>query len=271
MFLIFRGGLGNQMFQLAYGRKLAKKYEQNIQFIDLTQFASEPRKWGLDFFGFFPSSSNKYLFLFLETLFQVSKKVLGTKYLFKLGIHLEGSENLKEQAWARPWYVSGYWQNLQSIDGCDLTIFLRCKEKIRPINKQTRPTIAFHIRRGDFAYKNSMHDVCDPFWYKTAYLTMQERFKNPIYRVFTDDPAWVLNLGIFNEDQIVGNTKSTHPANDLLQMSQCDHFVISNSTYSWWAAMLSGDHQKIVIAPHFWFKNIPTSSLNICPHNWILL
>jgi hypothetical protein len=100
---------------------------------------------------------------------------------------------------------------------------------------------------------------------------MEERFKNPIYRVFTDDPGWVLNLGIFNNDQIVDNTESTHPAHDLLQMSRCDHFVISNSTYSWWAATISDNPHKIIIAPKFWFKNVPTSSLNICPHNWMLL
>ncbi|MBT8539682.1 alpha-1,2-fucosyltransferase [Polynucleobacter paneuropaeus] len=259
------------MFQLAYGQKLAKKYRQNIQMIDLTRFASEPRKWGLDFFGFLPDVSNKYRFLFLESLLQAAKKVLGTKNLFKLGIHLEGSENLKEQSWVRPWYVSGYWQNLLCIDGCDLKIFSRGKNQIGPIIQEASPTVAFHIRRGDFAYKNSIHDVCDSSWYKSAYLAMQERFKNPIFKVFTDDPTWVLNLGIFNEDQIMGNAPIVHPAIDLLQMSQCNHFIISNSTYSWWAAMLSGDPQQIVIAPQFWFKNIPTSSLNICPHNWILL
>ena len=57
---------------------------------------------------------------------------------------------------------------------------------------------------------------------------------------------------------------------DLWLMSNCKHFIIAKSTFSWWGAWLSNNKKKIIIAP-----KIDKNSLNfwgnkyLLPENWI--
>lgn len=54
-------------------------------------------------------------------------------------------------------------------------------------------------------------------------------------------------------------------------MSQCKHFIISNSTYVWWAQHLSDYPDKIVIAPDRWRNNTPETHTGIYENNWKLI
>jgi len=51
-------------------------------------------------------------------------------------------------------------------------------------------------------------------------------------------------------------------------MQQCDHNVIANSTFSWWAAWLNANAEKIVIAPKQWFAQMEHPDEDICPKGW---
>jgi hypothetical protein len=53
-------------------------------------------------------------------------------------------------------------------------------------------------------------------------------------------------------------------------MQKCDHFIIANSTFSWWAAWLNSNPNKRIVAPSNWF--IPTKSLiDLYPNDWIII
>ena len=59
----------------------------------------------------------------------------------------------------------------------------------------------------------------------------------------------------------------------LAEIAACDHFVIPNSSFAWWAAWLaerrSGPDRPLVIAPDGWmFRG---RSNDVVPERWVRL
>ena len=91
--------------------------------------------------------------------------------------------------------------------------------------------------------------------------------KNPKYFVFSDDIDWVkenINLG----DATYIDWKNNQ-YQDLKLMSGCKNFIMSNSSFSYFAQFLSLNNDKKVIAPSMWFKN--GKKIDIYEDNWTLV
>ena len=54
-------------------------------------------------------------------------------------------------------------------------------------------------------------------------------------------------------------------------MSACKHFVLSNSSFSWWVQYLSDSEQKKVIAPDIWYKTGKHRHADVYQDNWELI
>lgn len=276
--VIIRGGMGNQMFQFAYAKSLSLKYGLKLEFIDLSSKARVKRNWGLSCFGIEPTFHNSYSrskLILKIWLVRKIKKVFPQK-LFN--ILVEDTEYLGPPFLkSPPLLISGYWQGesyffdytnqIKSIFSFSLPS--------QPISRShLLPSVAIHVRRGDFAsdpIAKSIHLVCTPQWYRSAWNVMKQKIGDCRAIVFSDDPEWTKLELKLSGNVIYNDTDFSAPAwVDMASMSQCDHFIISNSSYSWWAAWLGKNPNKIVIAPKEWLVGKSTSTLGLCPPSWIL-
>jgi hypothetical protein len=119
---------------------------------------------------------------------------------------------------------------------------------------------------------NAFHDTgIGQQYYEEGLRTIAGQYPIDTVYVFSDDTEWCkehLSFGyqtFFVEEAYAGVKQTGH----FWLMQQCKHFVIANSSYSWWAAWLAAYSNKIVIAPKRWFTNESINTTDLIPEEWI--
>jgi hypothetical protein len=160
----------------------------------------------------------------------------------------DGSPNL---------YLNGYWQNYKYFDHVRedlirqfIPISLNSNVKALIELAIVAKPIAMHIRRGD--YKKFNGGKCLSMKYYNDALTYYRKFNSGEYPIwiFTDDIEFC-KIEFFGIDNLyyVADKSKLNDLEEFYLMSQCANFIIANSTFSWWAAYLSTNHNKLVVAP----------------------
>ncbi len=132
-------------------------------------------------------------------------------------------------------------------------------------------SVSIHIRGGDYVRgkKSSFHGTCSPEYYIQAIAEIRQKVSDPHFFIFTDDIEWARSLITFPEPFTLVSDPSNPPHEELILMLVCKHNIIANSTFSWWAAWLNPNPNKVVIAPKKWFADEKMSSSDILPALWI--
>jgi hypothetical protein len=137
-----------------------------------------------------------------------------------------------------------YSENIKSLFGPPLEFIRRILAEI-PVIFTTEVTV-INVRKGDYLHYLNYHPTVSPEYIHKAL----ELVPSNQYIVASDDISWCKeHLNIPNAIYLEG--LKVHE--QLWIMAMCHHFVISNSSFSWWAAYLSRHPGKIVIAPETWF------------------
>jgi hypothetical protein len=132
--------------------------------------------------------------------------------------------------------------------------------------------VVIHIRRGDYiiGQNKSKHGILDERYFKRAIDAARAELGVACrFLVFSDDLTWCRA-----QPWLEGATFVEEPVDyrALCLMSQYRHFILANSTFSWWAAWLSGDQNGRVWAPDRWFgPSEPPDWHDIYESTWILL
>lgn len=183
----------------------------------------------------------------------------------------ENSEDIvyKEKSFSYdeiPYYpsvcLSGYFQSEKYFSHCRKKIL-----KVVGFSKQKVIKISIHVRRGDYL-QTECHPVVTLDYLNSAinYFKLKG-FKDKDFLIFTDDKVWC------KENFPTFEIAKGNELEDLESMSRCVHNIISNSSYSWWAAWVNDNKFKEVIAPKIWFSGSKSDIdlKDLLPIKWIKL
>jgi hypothetical protein len=174
-------------------------------------------------------------------------------------------------------FLEGYFQSEKYFNDCadvvrqDVTlknpspVFVEKSKEMKIGN-----TVSVHIRRGDYV-GNPHHPTMDLSYYQKGIEEIEKKTPIDMVVVFSDDIAWCQEHIKFDYKTIFINKKELGlvDAEELLLMSHCKHFIIANSSFSWWGAWLASNPDKMVIAPKKWFGDDKKTTGDLIPANWI--
>jgi hypothetical protein len=294
------GGLGNQMFQYAAGRRLSILHNTDLK-LDTNQFQYyEGRSYSLQPFriqGHLATPNEiaavrgrdkrRWSRLAFEAS-QVLKPYYRRSVFREKSLYQYDSKILKTQPDV---YLEGYFQAqqyfaaIEDVIRSEFTIEVAQDAQSRDLAEQIAATrsVSVHVRRGDYVsvpHIQRIHNVCGLSYYRKCIGLMATQLADPHFFVFSDDPDWVranLDAGHLRLDfsaTVVSHNGRKRAYEDLRLMSACKHNIIANSSFSWWGAWLNPDPNKIVMAPARWVKpspddsRPPTSGCQIVPDSW---
>lgn len=141
--------------------------------------------------------------------------------------------------------------------------------KYRELAKSEKPLV-IHIRRGDYLTQKDIFGVLGLDYYKSALeLAKDSQFNTNNIWIFSDDSDFALEVASIcsGNVKIFGSNTSLSDIENLAIMSLGLTHILANSSFSWWAAMMSRETRK-VFAPAQWFKNMKTPE-SLVPENWV--
>ncbi len=290
------GGLGNQMFQYAFGRSLALRTGKAIKFDTHDLLDRSPtlkytfREYELDVFIARPvlaTPADTRLFgppvggLVNRIAHKVTRRLLSPQRFNEKQSF--GYDEAVFQC-GNNTYFDGYWQNEAYFKPYEKQIRqeLTLKKPLSGLNLELATQIAqaphavsLHVRRGDYvsnAQANAFHGVCSPAYYEQAVAMLQSRLGQISLFIFSDEPEWVqANMQFKATTVYISHNTGKDSAEDLRLMSLCKHNIIANSSFSWWGAWLNANTAKIVVAPRSWYQNMHSYTIGLLPSEWISL
>jgi len=272
-----RGGLGNQLFQYALGRSVQEKTGYDLV-LDTSDFKSDRfhRSFVLNHFllndkvsadssGHFNHiyGGSKHLLIkgFGKIFPRLWYKLLSQRgvYYWDFGTY----KPLKVSYSKKRLYFNGYWQsplyfsNITEI--LKKEISLKSEPSVenakRLVDVSQPNAVGVHLRFTDVAVKNSSFNNCTLSYYQKGMEIIEKTISHPIYYVFSDDYVSAKKLFEGSKRTFVFMNTGNNGEEDFRLLRACSNLITANSTYSWWAGVLSSHPNAIIVAPKRRFLN----------------
>jgi hypothetical protein len=271
-----RSGLGNQMFQYAFFKQMQFWHGVENVKLDISTYHWNIHN-GLEINKIFNINftnevvprkvSLQYADVGYQLRHRILRRLRGRKhhaYMFWKNIDYNDYKNLDNV------YIEGYWNEER--------YFKDVKDEIRKLYtfRETElseseqqmlnlissgASVGIHVRRGDYKKYPDTFPMCSPDYYAKSRDILEARFGNLQYFIFSDEIDWCKNnLDLPYNTVFMENRQRNNAYKDMLLMSRCKHNIIANSTFSWWAAWLNTNAQKMVTYPEsalITYKSMP--------------
>jgi hypothetical protein len=290
--IIIFNGLGNQMSQYAFYLQ-KKEISKTSRFLFSMKSQKIHNGYELDsVFGITYSHSffNKLLYLIFKALSYRKMPLISKPFsrvlnflgfaLIEEGDHYDFKPEYLEHSKGIKFYVGGWHSEkyFQGIREKVLRTFQFNLEKVGTENMEVlsrikkTTSVSVHVRRGDFLDANNYNKfgaVCTLNYFVRAIEKMRSLIENPHFFFFTNDVEWVTNNFNQSDFEIININSAGNSWMDMFLISNCQHHINSNGSFSWWSSWLNAYENKIVIVP----KNFMVDQYfeDIYPQDWIKL
>jgi hypothetical protein len=274
------GGLGNQIFQIFATISYAIKSRNKFTFLNLSVLGG---------------GSTTVRYTFWESFFSNMKPFLISELPQSINVVKENGFTYKELSVSemvnRNVMIYGYFQSYKYFQENYAIIYRMLNiEKMKndllnnlklsyPEYLDLENTVSMHFRIGDYKKIQDFHPLATYDFYERSLLYMQISKPNINFTVlyFCEDSDIDDALSIINKlttNYPMYNFKrglnTLEDWQQMLLMSCCHHNIIANSSFSWWAAYLNSNADKIVCYPSVWFGKVANNDTrDLCPPGWV--
>lgn len=197
-----------------------------------------------------------------------------SRFLYRKGLLIYPSkiEKLNYEMKTSTILLHSYFEEASFFEGLqdELRVSFSPKKELLVQNKdfykkiKESQSVCITIRRGDYLSEENRHSFfqCDETYFIKGIEIIKEKLTNPVFFFFSDDIEYANKFAqevMTEQDEFFIEQDKNLIWEKMRLMSACKHFIISNSTFSWWCQYLSENPQKIVVGPKNWY---PKDSIN---------
>lgn len=276
------GGLGNQMFQYAFARRLAIEHDTSVV-LDLGWFkyespATTSRRYELGVFALDEATPKRAHRPAGRRSRLPWRRAPSLPVVSEKHVTSEIGSSAPDDVW-----LNGYWQSEKYFVAAEEEVreAFRFKRRSKGHNAallqaiRADNSVSLHVRRGDYVTDpriSKVHGASTLDYYRAAVEEITTRIESPRFYVFSDDPGWSReNIVTDHPTVYVSHNTGRSSFEDMRLMSHCRHHITANSSFSWWGAWLGQSADRIVIAPKVWFAEASKNTSDRVPEGWIRL
>lgn len=261
----FDGGLGNQMSQYAMYKLLSKQYPERKILANVKAYENSKIHNGFELQKVFPHVKLNFSTK-LNSISGYRSKQIIQKY--ESGYPEDKSIFSLEN---KSYKIIGTWHN---YDYSSIMPELRRDFQFQELPSELKAlereicscnSVSIHVRKGDYIQYGL--DILTIDWYQRAINIVKSKVERPVFFVFSDEDIRSEFEGMNCDFRYVTGNSGENAYRDMQLMSMCRHNIIANSTFSYWAALLNENSEKVVIRPYMQTKTNKTWSVD----GWILL
>lgn len=270
-------GFGNQLFMYACGYAAAKRLNTKLMLDTSYLNTSRLRNYELDKLNIKYDRCFTTAYMTFYPLKVLLRKTVHGLWRIKYFFYKEKEQYIYDKTFPKlqdNTYLFGYWQtekyfkeyreDLLQLITPKYLLSEGCKHYINKAHECN--SVAVHIRRGDYVKLG----IClESSYYQKAFEYIEQKVENIRYFIFSDDLDYAKQ--IFTSDkqrtfEYVKYASDNLTLDDFFIMKECKHIIMANSSFSWWAAWLNDNPNKLVVYPK-------TASIHtdLYPKEWIMI
>jgi len=268
------GGMGNQLFQIATAYAYAKRHSMKLVLPRTWDHAPDRRPVWEEYLD--PST-----WTFMSPQEYASTNWITISEKGFAYVPLPELSTLERSGYYRLFgyfqsslYFNDYTEDLRILFKPPQPLLVASIESLVKAGMLMQPNwIGAHVRRGDYLKVAEYHLVCKAEYYTGARTFIESKTGLQQQTCwFTEDPEWV-KANMFREgDLIVYGNASV----DFTSLTYFNHLILSNSSYSWWAAWLNSYYyphdERIICCPDKWFgSSVKSNDQTIREAGWFVM